>query len=87
MHSSLILRLFASSSLLLGEVASYEIPQRASDPASRQEAINATRTGFLYGPAVAGGPLYPTGPLGNAKVAADIACVTLPYNVYECSFL
>ncbi|CAN8104864.1 unnamed protein product [Discula destructiva] len=31
----------------------------------------ATQAGFLYGPAVAGGPSYPTGPLGNLTALAD----------------
>lgn len=60
---------------LLSDAVAYEIPQHNASYALRQRAINATREGFLYGPAVAGGPLYPTGPKGQAKVAADIADV------------
>ncbi|KAJ4289623.1 hypothetical protein N0V90_010952 [Kalmusia sp. IMI 367209] len=56
----------------LVQALGYTIPQKAIDPALRALAINTTRAGFLYGPAVAGGPFYPTGPLGNAKVAADV---------------
>ncbi|KAK7185425.1 arachidonate 8-lipoxygenase [Paraphaeosphaeria sporulosa] len=55
-----------------GGVWGYTIPQGPADAVRRGVAINTTRAGFLYGPAVAGGPLYPSGPLGKAKVAADI---------------
>jgi hypothetical protein len=51
----------------------YTIPQGAADAARRAAAIDTTRVGFLYGPAVAGGPSYPSGPLGTVKVTADIA--------------
>jgi hypothetical protein len=57
----------------VGESWGYTIPQGATDAARRAVAINSTRVGFLYGPAVAGGPSYPSGPLGTVKVAADIA--------------
>ena len=69
------LSVFTFYSVLLWGAAAYKITQRAPDPVMRQQAIDATREEFLYGPAVAGGPLYPTGPGGNAKVAADIADV------------
>ncbi|KAF1979237.1 Lipoxygenase [Bimuria novae-zelandiae CBS 107.79] len=67
--------ILALCSTQIGRVASFTIPQHAVDPVRRKADINTTRAGFLYGPAVAGGPLYPTGPLGNAKVAADVANV------------
>jgi hypothetical protein len=74
MLRSLSLGLFTLYGTLLSEAVAYEIPQNATY-ALRQQAINATREEFLYGPAVGGGPFYPTGPKGNAKVAADIADV------------
>lgn len=69
------LSLFTLYSALLCKAVAYEIPQHAPDAVLRQKAINATREEFLYGPAVAGGPLYPTGSKGRAKIAADIADV------------
>lgn len=60
-------------SILFSTTLSFTIPQEAPDPVLRATAINTTRAGFLYGPAVAGGPFYPTGLLGDAKVAADVA--------------
>jgi hypothetical protein len=74
MLRSLSLGLFTLYGTLLSEAVAYKIPQNATY-ALRQHAINATREEFLYGPAVGGGPFYPTGPKGNAKVAADIADV------------
>lgn len=70
----LSLRFFALCGTLLSGAVAYEIPQNATNPL-RQQAINKTREEFLYGPAVAGGPFYPTGSQGRAKVAADIADV------------
>ena len=72
MSLSLSLHFLTVCGALLGEAAGYTIPQKASDPVARAEAIEEIRAGFLYGPAVAGGPLYPTGPLGQKKVALDI---------------
>nr|QCS26861.1 putative manganese lipoxygenase [Didymosphaeria variabile] len=57
----------------LGKALGFTIPKEAADPVHRALAINTTRASFLYGPAVAGGPFYPSGSLGQAKVAADIA--------------
>lgn len=70
----LSLNLLTLYGTLLSSAAAYSIPQNGTS-AQRQQAIDATREEFLYGPAVAGGPFYPTGPKGNAKVAADIADV------------
>lgn len=56
----------------MSKVAGYTIPQLATDPAARASAINVTRAGFLYGPPLAGGPSFPTGDLGNAKIAFDV---------------
>lgn len=70
----LSLGLLALCGTLWSEVLAYEISQNATNH-QRKEAIDKTREEFLYGPAVAGGPFYPTGPQGRAKVAADIADV------------
>ncbi|KAG9571360.1 Lipoxygenase, partial [Aureobasidium melanogenum] len=50
----------------------YAIPQKGI-PAGRAEAIEFTRQNFGYGPAVAGGPFFPNGTLGNTLVAIDVA--------------
>ncbi|KAH0278235.1 Lipoxygenase, partial [Aureobasidium melanogenum] len=50
----------------------YAIPQKGI-PVGRAEAISLTRQNFGYGPAVAGGPFFPNGTLGNTLVALDIA--------------
>ncbi|KAG9851867.1 Lipoxygenase, partial [Aureobasidium melanogenum] len=50
----------------------YAIPQKGI-PANRAEAIAYTRQNFGYGPAVAGGPFFPNGTLGNTFIQNDIA--------------
>lgn len=50
----------------------YAIPQKGI-PAGRADAIEVKRQNFGYGPAVAGGPFFPNGTLGNTLVANDIA--------------
>jgi hypothetical protein len=70
----LFLSLLTLYGTLLPLAIAYSIPQNGTS-AQRQQAIDATREEFLYGPAVAGGPFYPAGPKGNAKAAADIADV------------
>lgn len=57
--------------------AGFSLPQNASDPVARAAAIRATQAGFFYGNAVAGGPSYPSGLLGDAKVAEDVAAEQL----------
>lgn len=69
-QSSALLTLFTS---YIRGSAGYTLPQNAPFPLLRSSAINVTRAGFLYGDAVAGGPFYPTGKLGLAKVAVDVA--------------
>ncbi|KAG6364391.1 hypothetical protein INS49_005992 [Diaporthe citri] len=54
-------------------VVKYSLPQDSSDPAARSAELDATRAGYEYGPPVAGGPYYPSGELGAAKGAADLA--------------
>ncbi|KAH0277547.1 Lipoxygenase, partial [Aureobasidium melanogenum] len=50
----------------------YAIPQKGI-PANRAQAIAYTRQNFGYGPAVAGGPFFPNGTLGNTFIQNDIA--------------
>lgn len=73
MPPSLLWALLALFITQIERIASYTLPQHASDPLVRALAIDATRAGFSYGAAVAGGPYYPTGLLGDAKVAEDVA--------------
>lgn len=54
-------------------VVKYSLPQDSSDPAVRSAELDAKRAGYEYGPPVAGGPYYPSGELGAAKGAADLA--------------
>lgn len=54
-------------------VVKYSLPQDSSDSATRAAELDATRAGYEYGPPVAGGPFYPSGTLGAAKGAADLA--------------
>lgn len=54
-------------------VVKYSLPQDSGDPAARSAELDATRVGYEYGPPVAGGPFYPSGELGAAKGAADLA--------------
>ncbi|KAL5399949.1 hypothetical protein PMIN06_005389 [Paraphaeosphaeria minitans] len=72
MTSSASATLFLLCGTWFGGAWGYTIPQGPADAVRRGAAINTTRAGFLYGPAVAGGPLYPSGTLGQAKIAADI---------------
>lgn len=58
----------------------YTITQNSPNPLTRAAAINVVRLNFLYGPPVAGGPSFPTGALGLAKVANDLANVQLELN-------
>lgn len=71
------LKTFTSVFFLLSthidNVAAYSIPQKAVLPLARSLAIDVTRAGFTYGPSVAGGPFYPSGLLGLAKNAVDVA--------------
>ncbi|ROW13068.1 hypothetical protein VPNG_05958 [Cytospora leucostoma] len=54
-------------------VARYTTTRASSDPKARAAALAVIQAGFTYGPAVAGGPYYPSGILGTAKAAADLA--------------
>jgi hypothetical protein len=51
----------------------YTIPQKSTDSVLRAANLGIVRTSFLYGSPLAGGPYYPTGPLGIAKSALDFA--------------
>jgi hypothetical protein len=51
----------------------YTITQDSKRPARRAAAIAVKRATFLYGPPVAGGPSFPSGPLGQERVALDQA--------------
>ena len=53
--------------------APYSLPSNDSNSLTRSLAIITKQAGYLYGPPVAGGPYFPTGVLGLAKVAADQA--------------
>ncbi|KAI3399057.1 hypothetical protein diail_7857 [Diaporthe ilicicola] len=54
-------------------IVSYSLPQDSSNPAARAAELGVTQAGYEYGPPVAGGPFYPSGSLGSAKGAADLA--------------
>ncbi len=54
----------------------YSLPQNAQNAQIRAAAITATQAGFSYGPPVAGGPFFPAGDIGKAKIAADMALET-----------
>lgn len=56
-------------------VGEYTLPKDSHDPLERAAALAVTRAGFTYGPAVAGGPYYPSGVLGTVKAAADLAAL------------
>ena len=58
-------------------IGDYTITQKATDPVIRAAEIATTRATFLYGPPVAGGPYFPTGALGLARVALDQAFIQL----------
>ena len=49
----------------------FSLPQNDSGALTRSLDIITKQLGYLYGPPVAGGPFFPTGVLGLAKVAAD----------------
>lgn len=54
--------------------APYTLPQSASNPTARAQAIAATRQTFVYGPDIAGNSsYYPAGPLGNSTAQAEFA--------------
>ena len=55
----------------------YSLPSNDSFSLTRSLDIVTKQLGYLYGPPVAGGPYFPTGVLGLAKVAADGAAITL----------
>ena len=55
----------------------YSLPSNGLDSLERSLAIVTKQAGYLYGPAVAGGPYFPTGVLGLARVAADQADLQL----------
>lgn len=55
----------------------YSLPQNNSGSLTRSLDITTKQAGYLYGPPVAGGPYFPTGVLGLAKVAADQAEIQL----------
>ncbi|KAK5245018.1 hypothetical protein LTS06_009470, partial [Exophiala xenobiotica] len=52
-------------------LGAYTLPQNDTRSLTRSLDITTKRLGYLYGPPVAGGPYFPTGVLGLAKVAAD----------------
>ncbi|KAK3073922.1 hypothetical protein LTR53_004050 [Teratosphaeriaceae sp. CCFEE 6253] len=53
----------------------YTITQHSGYPVLRSTELLAKQAAFIYGPPVAGGPSYPTGALGLAKIAADLAAI------------
>lgn len=53
----------------------FEITQDSSSPELRSAGVETKRATFLYGPALARGPFYPTGPLALVKKGADLAAV------------
>jgi len=55
----------------------YTTPQQSRTPLTRTLNLAIVRFNFLYGPPVGGGPYYPTGLLGLAKVAQDAASLVL----------
>ena len=56
--------------------APYTLPDSDPDPTARAAAINYKRANFLYGPPLGAGPYFPSGSLGNATAAADLASLT-----------
>ncbi|KAK0643291.1 lipoxygenase [Cercophora newfieldiana] len=59
-------------------VSSYTIPQQSLwQSALRRLGVSVVRSNFLYGPPVGGGPSYPAGLLGAAKVTMDSASILL----------
>jgi len=49
------------------------LPQLDSDPAARAQAIQVKGQGYLYGPALLGGPFFPSGSLGQTLIQNDLA--------------
>ncbi|OQV10640.1 hypothetical protein CLAIMM_14607 [Cladophialophora immunda] len=60
----------ATTKRTLDKWAGFDIFKKTSD-------IEIKQAGYLYGPAVAGGPSFPAGPLGLAKLASDLNEVLL----------
>lgn len=55
----------------------YTTPQQSTSRFTRSLNLALVRTTFLYGPPLGGGPSFPTGLLGAAKVAEDAANIQL----------
>ena len=53
----------------------FTITQHSPTPGLRAAAIAMKRAALFYGPPVAGGPYFPSGPLGRARVALDQAFI------------
>ncbi|KAJ4388073.1 hypothetical protein N0V93_008678 [Gnomoniopsis smithogilvyi] len=68
LSSNILLLLVVQIHSVLG----YSIPQHAVLPLARALAIDVIRNGFTYGSPVGGGPYYPAGLVGLAKVAVDV---------------
>ncbi|KAL8715558.1 MAG: hypothetical protein Q9220_000894 [cf. Caloplaca sp. 1 TL-2023] len=57
--------------------SSYSLPQSDLDTVVREAEITADRAGYLYGPSLLGNAsFFPTGILGKARTAGDIAIFT-----------
>lgn len=57
--------------------AAYVLPQLDPNLLSRQQEVVAGRAGYRYGPSLLGNSsFFPTGPLGDQRVAADVALFT-----------
>ena len=53
--------------------AAYSLPQFDPNPSQRAQAVASNHAGYLYGTSLIGNnSLFPTGPLGGKRVAADI---------------
>jgi len=63
--------------VLNGGLGAYTIPQESTDAIIRAVNLALVRTGFLYGPPLAGGPAYPSGLLGLAKDMQDLVNLQL----------
>ncbi|RMY43021.1 hypothetical protein D0865_11552 [Hortaea werneckii] len=55
----------------------YSVPQNALDELIRSAGITTKQLGFNYGAPLAGGPSYPTGLLGLARIATDLLSLQL----------
>lgn len=73
MNSKLIANVLLLLATHTHNALGYSLPQHAALPLLRALAIDVTRDGFTYGPSIAGGPYYPSGLLGLAKDAVDVA--------------